>query len=116
MRKLLFILLVSFSSIAQAQYNPLRPPNTFRSADNPLYWQNREHASDYWQQDVHYRIAADIDEKTDIISAKMELSYWNNSPDTLYEVFFHLYQNAFQPGSFHDLFDQENGHKHTFPF
>lgn len=114
MKRLLTFLLIVLSGSSMAQYNPLSPPNTFRSSDNPLYWQNREHASDYWQQDVHYRIAADVDEQTDIISAKMELSYWNNSPDTLYEVFFHLYQNAFQPGSFHDLFDQGNGHKHTF--
>ena len=114
MKRLLLFILVSVASFAQAQYNPLSPPNTFRSADNPLYWKNREHATDYWQQDVHYRIAANVDEQTDMVSAKMELSYWNNSPDTLYEVFFHLYQNAFQPGSFHDLFDQGNGHKHTF--
>lgn len=114
MKRLLLFILIGLSTSAFAQYNPLSPPNTFRSADNPLYWQNRDHASDYWQQDVHYRIAADVDEQTDIISAKMELSYWNNSPDTLYEVFFHLYQNAFQPGSFHDLFDQGNGRKNTF--
>mgnify|MGYP000427511866 CR=1 FL=1 len=114
MKRLLIILLVAIASSALAQYNPLSPPNTFRSADNPLYWQNREHASDYWQQDVHYRIAANVDEQTDIISAKMELSYWNNSPDTLYEVFFHLYQNAFQPGSFHDKLDQARGRKNSF--
>ncbi|MCB0755422.1 MAG: M1 family metallopeptidase [Flavobacteriales bacterium] len=114
MRRLLTILLAAFTSVATAQYNPLSPPNTFRSADNPLYWQNREHASDYWQQDVHYRIAANVDEQTDIISAKMELSYWNNSPDTLREVFFHLYQNAFQPGSFHDQLDEAKGLKNQF--
>lgn len=114
MKHLLLFLLIVSSFSAQAQYNPLLPPNTFRSADNPLYWKNRDHASDYWQQDVHYRIAANVDEQTDIISAKMELSYWNNSPDTLYEVFFHLYQNAFQPNSFHQLLDKAHGTKHRF--
>lgn len=114
MNRLLLFVFLLISSSGFAQYNPLSPPNTFPSVDNPLYWQNREHASDYWQQDVHYRIAANVDEQTDIISAKMELSYWNNSPDTLYEVFFHLYQNAFQPDSYHDLLDGAHGRKNRF--
>ena len=114
MRRVLTILNLLIAGVVFGQYNPLSPPNTFRSADNPHYWQNREIPSDYWQQDVHYRIAANVDEQTDIIAAKMELSYWNNSPDTLYEVFFHLYQNAFQPSSYHDLLDGAQGRKNSF--
>lgn len=116
MKTNLWLLAIAFllSLNVSAQYDPLSPPNTFRSADNPLYWQNRKPNAAYWQQDVHYRIAANIDEKTDIISAKMELSYWNNSPDTLHEVFFHLYQNAFQPDSYLDKHDRAQGRKHTF--
>mgnify|MGYP000625069917 FL=1 len=98
MRKLIVVIVLIGAALGSiAQYNPIAPPNTFRSADNPIYWQNRKPTADYWQQDVHYRIAAKVDEKTDVITATMELSYWNNSPDTLKEVFFHLYQNAFQP-------------------
>ena len=88
-------------SFAQA-YNPIAPPNTFQHEDNPYYWGNKKPHSDYWQQDVYYKIHATIDEKTDIISGREELSYWNNSPDTLNVVYFHLYQNAFQPGSYYD--------------
>ena len=110
----LLIVFIFANSAAQGQYNPLSPPNTFNTSDNPLYWKNRAPNQDYWQQDVHYRIAANVDEKTDIISAKMELSYWNNSPDTLYEVFFHLYQNAFQPNSYADKNDQAQGRKNRF--
>ena len=46
---------------------------------------------DYWQQDVYYDIKADIDEITDIITAEQKLVYWNNSPDELDIVYFHLY-------------------------
>ena len=63
----------------------------------------------YWQQDVYYNIKAEIDEETDIIDALQELSYWNNSPDTLNYVYFHLYQNAFQPDSYYDKLQKENG-------
>ncbi|MDP6908432.1 MAG: hypothetical protein QF371_02950, partial [Flavobacteriales bacterium] len=115
MRNLLLLALLIITSLeVDAQYDPLTPPNTFRTADNPLYWKNKKPDGAYWQQDVHYRIAAIVDEKTDIISAKMEMSYWNNSPDTLHEVFFHLYQNAFQPNSYLDKRDKANGVKHRF--
>lgn len=77
----------------------------FRSAQNPDYWKNRKPFEGYWQQDVDYKIKAKIDEQTDQIQASMNLEYFNNSPDTLFFVYFHLYQNAFQPGSYaHDLY------------
>ena len=36
-------------------------------------------------------------------TGKQELTYTNNSPDTLRRVFYHLYFNAFQPGSEMDV-------------
>lgn len=47
----------------------------------------------YWQQDVYYKIDATINEDSDIVSGNETLKYWNNSPDTLTYVYFHLYQN-----------------------
>jgi aminopeptidase N len=104
---LLFIVTTLNFVIAQA-YDPLNPPNTFNSPDNPLYWKNRKPFPGYWQQDVHYMINAYIDERTDIISADMVLEYWNNSPDNLEYVYFHLYQNAFLPHSYHDDLSKNN--------
>ena len=66
----------------------------YRSVTNPLYWKNRKPYEGYWQQDVHYNINADLNDSTDIISAKEELTYWNNSPYDLSFVYFHLYSNA----------------------
>lgn len=40
-----------------------------------------------------------MDVKTYQYKGKQELAYTNNSPDTLKKVYFHLYNNAFQPGS-----------------
>jgi aminopeptidase N len=81
---------------------------------NNLYWQNRKPHAAYWQQDVHYKIKADINEKTDIVSGKMQLTYTNNSPDTLREVFFHLYENAFQPCSYYDDLQRNNNVKNKY--
>lgn len=81
----------------------------YRSASNPHYWKNRKPFEGYWQQDVHYKIKADINERSNVISATEDLTYYNNSPDTLTFVYFHLYQNAFQPGSYFDQLTRANG-------
>lgn len=106
---LIFSLIAASVFSVQAQvYNPIQPPNTYRNTDNPNYWKNKMPFAGYWQQDVHYTMKANIDERTDIITASMQLEYWNNSPDTLYHVFFHLYQNAFQPHSYCHMLHEAN--------
>lgn len=97
----LVFLTLSGSLFAQA-YDPLHPPSTFRNADNPYYWKNNPPHPGYWQQDVHYRMDARLDEVKDLVEGTVELTYWNNSPDTLREAFFHLYINAGKPGSYMD--------------
>jgi hypothetical protein len=53
----------------------------------------------YWQQHVDYKMDVKMDVKTYQYKGKQELVYTNNSPDTLKKVYYHLYNNAFQPGS-----------------
>ncbi|MET0946186.1 MAG: M1 family metallopeptidase [Flavobacterium sp.] len=53
----------------------------------------------YWQQHVDYKMEVSMDVKNYLYKGKQELIYTNNSPDTLRKVFYHLYPNAFQPGS-----------------
>jgi len=44
-----------------------------------------------------------MDVKTFKYKGKQQIIYTNNSNDTLYSVFYHLYNNAFQPGSEMDV-------------
>ena len=57
----------------------------------------------YWQQHVDYQMDIDMDVKKHQYDGKQKLVYTNNSPDTLHQVFYHLYFNAFQPGSEMDV-------------
>ena len=57
----------------------------------------------YWQQHVDYKMEVSMDVKTYQYKGKQELIYTNNSQDTLRRVFYHLYNNAFQPGSEMDM-------------
>ncbi len=58
---------------------------------------------DYWQQRVEYMMEIEVDAKNYQYDGSMYLTYTNNSPDTLDRIFFHLYFNAFQPGSMMDI-------------
>jgi len=58
---------------------------------------------DRWQQRVKYTMAVELDVNTHRFTGESTLQYTNNSPDTLREVFFHLYFNAFRPGSEMDV-------------
>lgn len=50
-----------------------------------------------------------LDVSTNKLQGSQDIKYINNSPDTLYRLFFHMYWNAFQPGSSMDVRSQELG-------
>jgi hypothetical protein len=57
---------------------------------------------DRWQQRVKYKMDIDFNVETNQFNGTQKLEYVNNSPDTLTRLFYHLYFNAFQPGSMMD--------------
>lgn len=64
---------------------------------------NIQNVSGYWQQHVDYTMDIDMDVNNYQYKGKQKLVYTNNSPDDLQKVFYHLYFNAFQPGSQMDV-------------
>ena len=57
----------------------------------------------YWQQHVDYTMEIDMNVNTFQYKGQQKLVYTNNSPDVLTRVYYHLYFNAFQPGSEMDV-------------
>jgi hypothetical protein len=53
----------------------------------------------YWQQKVDYKMDVTMNVNNYQYKGKQELVYTNNSQDTLRRVYYHLFNNAFQPGS-----------------
>ncbi|MFC4738374.1 M1 family metallopeptidase [Flavobacterium ponti] len=80
MKKTVLIALISFIGFAQNNPNP-----------------------GYWQQHVDYKMDVKMDVKNYQYKGTQELVYTNNSADTLRKVYYHLYPNAFQPGSAMDI-------------
>jgi hypothetical protein len=52
-----------------------------------------------WGQDVDYEMDVRLNTETHRVDGHQVLTYTNNSPDTLRTVYYHLYFNAFDPGS-----------------
>ena len=53
----------------------------------------------YWQQHVDYTMEVAMNAKKFRYTGTQKLVYTNNSPDEITRVYYHLYFNAFQPGS-----------------
>jgi aminopeptidase N len=88
MKKIILLVFLPLFYFSQNEYID------YRSVTNHLYWKNRKPYEGYWQQDVHYNIRAEINDSSDIVTGHEELTYWNNSPNDLTVVYFHLYSNA----------------------
>ncbi len=63
----------------------------------------------YYQQFAKYAMDIDVDAANFTYNGKQTITYTNNSPDELKEVYFHLYWNAFKPGSMMDQRTQSLG-------
>lgn len=88
-------LVVAAPALAQRQRPMSSPPNGDTTG--------------YWQQRVHYEITATLDETRSAVRASGQLRYVNHSPDTLREMFFHQYLNAFRPASAWSKADAREG-------
>lgn len=92
--KKIFFALVSFLMILScAQTKEVSKNTGGNSSINP----------GYWQQHVAYTMDIDMNVNNYQYKGVQQLVYTNNSPDELKKVFYHLYFNAFQPGSQMDI-------------
>lgn len=64
-----------------------------------LFMQSTQAQTFRWQQRADYKMDIDFDHTKHRYTGKQTLTYTNNSPEALTKVFYHLYFNAFQPGS-----------------
>ncbi|MDG1473396.1 MAG: M1 family metallopeptidase, partial [Porticoccaceae bacterium] len=74
----------------------LPTPNQYRTASG-------EPGQLYWQQEVDYKIKAQLDEKNRSLVAQQEILYTNNSPETLKYLWLQLEQNRFKADSLAEM-------------
>lgn len=111
MRFLLLLLSVVMATSSQAQIVQSKGDfvDKFRQLDESLPTPNvyRNAAGEpghaYWQQQVDYKIDAHLDEEKRRLSAEQDITYYNNSPDTLKYLWLQLDQNIFKNDSMSEL-------------
>ena len=62
----------------------------------------------YWQQQVNYNIDVTLNDVNKTLSGFEKLEYFNNSPDTLHYIWFHIWPNAYKDET--SAFYQQLGH------
>ncbi|MBL7923059.1 MAG: M1 family metallopeptidase [Bacteroidia bacterium] len=58
-------------------------------------WSFSANEKSYFQQEVNYKIQVSLNDLKHSLRAEIEIEYINHSPDTLYELWFHLWPNAY---------------------
>ena len=60
---------------------------------------NGKPGSHYWQNTADYDIHADFNPADLLLKCSEKITYFNNSPDTLYSIVFKLFSNLYQKGA-----------------
>ncbi len=68
-------------------------------AKDATRFNNGKPSASYWQQHVDYTVNAELLPDSNLLKGKATITYFNNSPDTLRTIFWHMYQNIFQKNS-----------------
>ena len=111
---------VGATTSEQLQADPIRQTkgdfeDKFRQLDEalptPNTWRNAagQPGHEYWQQQVDYRISAELNEVNRHLSATQTIDYQNNSPDTLTYLWLQLDQNIFRNDSMAERSDDFGG-------
>jgi len=94
----LFFSIVILTSILHSQDVPL-PLNIQKAYDNNTRSYDGNPGPAYWQNSSDYKMDVTVNTKTDEIIGSAEITYFNNSPDTLKHLVLRLYQDFFRQGS-----------------
>ena len=74
------------------------PPQIQKIYNGSTRLWNGQPGSGYWQNHSDYFLKVSFDPETRLVSGQDKIIYYNDSPDTLENVVFHLYQDIYKKG------------------
>ncbi len=97
---LLFVVILGFGLSAQSLYMPLEFQRAVRNGTRTM---TGVPGPKYWINHSDYNIKATFDPVKAYLTGSEEITYYNNSPDTLKQLVFRLYQDFFKKGAVRDF-------------
>ncbi|MDC0584123.1 M1 family metallopeptidase [Bacteroidales bacterium] len=91
----LFILTISFHVSAQSLILPIEYR---RSIEKSFRTYEGTPGDAYWVNGARYELNVRFSENIDSLYGQGTITYYNNSPNTIYKLYFNLYQNALKKG------------------
>jgi hypothetical protein len=100
----ILIVLTSFllSSISLSQEKLFIPRNIQAAYVKGTRSPDGKPGAEYWQNSADYKIEVEVEPSTYLIDGSEDITYYNNSPDTLKRIILRLYPNVFKKGSARD--------------
>ena len=99
MRYLLLFLVFFITEVTTAQNLLPTPRNIEKTYTRGTRSTDGKPGKNYWQNTADYTINVDYDPATRLLKGIEDIVYTNNSPDTLRQISFKLYQNLYKTGS-----------------
>lgn len=97
MRYLLSIFLLLISGITIGQLPVAK--NILKAVEKGTRSMDGKPGKNYWQNGADYNIDVRFNPETRMLNGKVQIKYFNRSPDTLNHILFKLYPNLYQAGS-----------------
>ena len=95
----IFFMMMLFQP-AMAQNDPYYIPESFKTAvENGTRTMSGLPGENYWVNQAEYKIDVEVQPETGMVTGTAEITYRNNSPDTLEYLVIRLYQDIYKKGN-----------------
>ncbi len=95
-------LVTLFIGNINAQTNLYLPKNFLKAYDKGTRSYDGKPGANYFQNKSDYKIYVEVEPKTRNVKGKENISYQNNSQDTLKKIYFRMYQDLYKPTTSRD--------------
>lgn len=106
-KSLAFILVISAIAFLICSFT--EPSGIYMTHKIKMAYENKTRSFDgkigrnYWQNGADYNIQIDFNPETRLLKGSEKIAYYNNSPDMLTEIVFHLFPNLYKKGNSRDF-------------
>ncbi|WP_240348382.1 M1 family metallopeptidase [Longitalea arenae] len=92
-------MILSGSLVVNAQVSLTMPRNLPAAYEKGTRSPSGQPGSKYWQNSANYNLHINFNPETRLLTGKVEIEYFNNSPNPLSQIAFKLYPNIYKKGS-----------------